>query len=708
MGLIPRLVSRQLASRPRRRPMARLKLQLLEDRAVPSFGFGSAFGFGGAGADYGIGIALDTSGNVYVSGMYQGTVDFDPNHTNPTSNHVLAASGDYANFAAKYLADGTFQWATDLGANANGAPYETVAVQGPNVFVGYSTGAPGDTLVARLDTATGTTAWTITVASGGAIAAGVAAGPAGGVYVTGANAAAQAFVSRLDASGATLWTRTSSGGSAYGSRPAVDGSGNVYVSGSYTGTTAFGSTTLTSWSGTQDAFVWKLDAGGSSVWAGSMGSNGTDYAKGIALDGSGNLLVTGGWGAGSSTASQNNNFNPNSGTTIKLTNHGGFDIYIAKLAPATNGGLALSWAKDIGSYGDDWGQGVAVDGAGNIYTTGLFTGTVNFNPNNGKSQYLSSGGGGGIFVSKLDASGKYVAAAGMSGAANSGGNGRAIALDASGNVFTTGVFSGTVNFNPNGTYNLTSNGSVDAFVSKLTQTSPQLAVSRGPNAGVVPLTQAQLDAAEAAAIRDWAAAGLPAADIARMKAVKADIVTLGGNHLGAAELNGTEVALDATADGWGWSVDVNAKPAAGRMDLLTVVLHELGHVVGLDSRFAGDPHDLMSAYLNPGERRLPGPADGVAALGALAQLRSPTPSAEDRIDWLATAATLKPKSTLLADWQLGHRDAAAKAYAETVAWAQANMPNDTSLRALRAEARDLLGIKGGNAAGPNEKVGPNP
>src|SRR5207253_1869806 len=107
----------------------------------------------------------------------------------------------------------------------------------------------------------------------------------------------------------------------------------------------------------------------------------------------------------------------------------------------------------------------------NVYSTGLFTGTVNFNPNNGKAQYLS---GGGVFVSKLSASGSYVDAAGLAASTTSN-NGRALALDGAGNVYLTGVFSGTADFDPTaGTYNLTSNGSVDAFVAKLTQsgTSP--------------------------------------------------------------------------------------------------------------------------------------------------------------------------------------------------------------------------------------------
>src|SRR5262249_48747056 len=78
----------------------------------------------------------------------------------------------------------------------------------------------------------------------------------------------------------------------------------------------------------------------------------------------------------------------------------------------------------------------------------------------------------------------------------------------------------------------------NTITTTVTETSPQLAVSRGPNVDVVPLTPAQLAAADVAAIGEWAATGLPAADLARMEAATADIVDLPGDHLGAAMLNG--------------------------------------------------------------------------------------------------------------------------------------------------------------------------
>src|SRR5438552_877594 len=98
MRLIPRLGSREPGTLTGRPTTTRLRLHALEDRSLPSFGFGSALAFGGTGSDFGIGVATDSSANVYVSGMYSGTVNFDPNNTNPTSNQTLTASGGYDNF----------------------------------------------------------------------------------------------------------------------------------------------------------------------------------------------------------------------------------------------------------------------------------------------------------------------------------------------------------------------------------------------------------------------------------------------------------------------------------------------------------------------------------------------------------------------------------------------------------------------------------
>ena len=193
---------------------------------------------------------------------------------------------------------------------------------------------------------------------------------------------------------------------------------------------------------------------------------------------------------------------------------GAANAFIVKLTPGTNGAMKLGWAKEIGGSGNDEGNGVAIDGAGNVYTTGWFTGTVNFNPNTGPAHNLS---GGGVFVSKLDNNGNFVAAASMAGTAdgNSSNLARGIALDGAGNVYTTGFFGGTADFDPTGgTYNLTSNGGNDIFVSVLTQpntpgvTMPAAPPANGTN--TVPLTSTGDSAATSAAV------GLSAVDLTKV------------------------------------------------------------------------------------------------------------------------------------------------------------------------------------------------
>src|SRR5215831_10778338 len=116
----------------------------------------------------------------------------------------------------------------------------------------------------------------------------------------------------------------------------------------------------------------------------------------------------------------------------------------------------FKWEKHMGGEaGNAAGSSIAVDAAGNVYTTGDFSGTVDFDPGPG-TYNLTSAGTYDMFISKLDSSGNFIWAKQMGG--NSDGNyasGVSITLDAAGNVYTTGVFSGTVDFDPGpGIFNL--------------------------------------------------------------------------------------------------------------------------------------------------------------------------------------------------------------------------------------------------------------
>jgi hypothetical protein len=152
-----------------------------------------------------------------------------------------------------------------------------------------------------------------------------------------------------------------------------------------------------------------------------------------------------------------------------------------------------------------------------------------------------------------------------------------------------------------------------------------------PTPGETNLTQAELDSVVAAAIADWAAAGASASQLAALHATTFSVANLGGNIL-SEETTPAHITVDASAAGHGWYIDptpsdnsefANAQnaagtdlltdpsnAAAGHMDLLTAVTHELGHVLGRpDSSAAADVNDLMYINLVDGERKLPGTVD---------------------------------------------------------------------------------------------------
>ncbi len=473
------------------RRLAWIACERLESRYALSGDFAFAGAFAGAGDDAGKAIATDSVGNVYSTGYFQGTMDFDPG----AGTFNLTSAGSYDVFVSKVDIAGNFVWAKSLGGtdvdvanaialDAFGNVYTTGHFRGtadfdPGAGTLNLTSAGGfDGFVSKLDSA-GNFVWA--KALGGTSddsASGIALDAFGNVYTTGnffgtadfnpgdgtfnlsSAGSRDGFVSRLDNAGNFVWAKALGGTSDdYASAIALDAFGNVYTTGYFIGTADFdpgaGTFNLTS-AGARDGFVSRLDSAGNFSWAKALGGTSDDVANAIALDAFGNVYTTGSF---SGTA----NFDPGVGT-FNLTSAGSIDVFVSRLDSAGN----FSWAKALGGTNDDRAIAIALDAFGNVYTTGYFYGTADFDPGAGRFNLTSSAGSDDVFVSKLDSVGNFVWAKALGGTNSDSAN--AIALDAFGNVYTTGYFWGTSDFDPGaGTFDLTSAGSGDVFVSKLTQ-----------------------------------------------------------------------------------------------------------------------------------------------------------------------------------------------------------------------------------------------
>ena len=392
-----------------------------------------ATSLGGNGNDQGHAIAVDASGNVYTTGFFKSTADFDPGPD--TASFTSAGNADI--YVCKMDPAGNLVWARAFG-EVNG-----------DIGYGIATGILGRVYVTgsfqgTVDFGPGFGVTTLTATGGGANDDDI-------------------FVLALTRSGNLAWVKGLGGIDHENAWDITsDASGNVYVTGQFGGTADFdpgpGTANLTS-AGNMDIFVCKLDSAGSFVWAKAMGGvQREEGGSGIAVDGSGNVYTTGSF---IGTA----DFDPGPGVA-NLTSAGGTgssarrEIYVSKLDAAGN----YVWAKAMGGTFSDEGASIAVDPSGNVYTTGYFDSAADFDP--GPNVTTLTGIRESIFVSKLDSAGNFVWAKAMDG--NSGSSGMDIAVDESGNVFTTGYFFATVDLDPGvGTAFHTSAGHRDIFVSKL-------------------------------------------------------------------------------------------------------------------------------------------------------------------------------------------------------------------------------------------------
>jgi hypothetical protein len=323
---------------------------------------------GGTSIDESHGISLDDSGNIYVAGYSEAT----------WGSPVNGFSGGWDAFVAKLDNNGILVWHTFLGGAFDDYAVKIALDDSGNIYVTGSSdstwGSPvngfsggWDAFVAKLDNDGNLVLHTFLGSTLTDHGGGINLDGSGHIFVTGNSIATwgspvrgfsgglDAFVAELDNDGNLVW-HTFLGGNTYdyGRGIATDDSGNIYVAG-YS-EISWG-TPVNAHSGIFDAFVAKLDSDGNLVWNTFHGGNASDYGRGIAIDDSKNIYVTG--DSGNTWGSPVNGFN------------GVYDVFVAKLDNDGN----LVWNTFLGGTQNDYGIGCALDDSGYVYLIGFSNAT---------------------------------------------------------------------------------------------------------------------------------------------------------------------------------------------------------------------------------------------------------------------------------------------------------------------------------------------
>jgi len=267
----------------------------------------------------GAGIAVDASGNCFLTGYFRNTATFKSN----PGGISLTSAGGLDMFLAKYNTSGTCKWAKKGGGTGLDRGYG-MALNGKNIVVtGYYEG-------------TGTFGTTQLTSAGGG----------------------DAFVVKYDTAGTFKWAKSYGGPNTdYGHAVALDSNGNCYVTGRFETQATFQSTPVTSY-GSYDIFLTKLNNNGSLLWVKNYGGLNLDYSRSIAINKDYNAVyITGAY----AISALFDTLNVTSATSSQ-------DVFVAKVDTS---GAAL-WALDGGGIYDDSGNGIALDTVGSIYVSGSF------------------------------------------------------------------------------------------------------------------------------------------------------------------------------------------------------------------------------------------------------------------------------------------------------------------------------------------------
>ncbi len=312
-------------------------------------GFLWARTWGGTGGDDGYSVAADASGSAYVTGNFEGAVDFDPGPglDSRTSNGYFDA------FLSKFDSSGNFLWAHTWGGSIEDSGHSVAADASGNVYVAGYAGSTVD-----FD-------------------------PGPGVDNHTSNGDHDASLSKFDSGGMFLWARTwGATGPDVGYSVTADASANVYVAGYFESTVDFdsgpGVDDHTS-NGFNDASLSEFDSDGDFIWARTWGGTNDDRGVSVIADASGNVCATGYF---QDTADLDPGLDVDNHTS-----NGDYDVFLSKFD--SDGGLI--WARTWGATGPDIGYSIAADAWANEYVSGYFENTVDFDPGSGVDDHTSNG-----------------------------------------------------------------------------------------------------------------------------------------------------------------------------------------------------------------------------------------------------------------------------------------------------------------------------
>ena len=381
-----------------------------------------AKGIGGSSFDYANDIKVDANGDLFITGVFKNTVDFDPG----SSTHNLTSNGQYDAFVLKMDNNGNHIWSVSYGGG------------------GYDYGN-------EIDVDSFGNIWVI-----GSFRNTVDFNPGSATSDKTSVGGEDIYVLKLNFLGNFLSVQTMGGTD--NDNPlslAIDAFGFLFVTGTFEGTADFNpgnTTTNLSSSGSTDIFLVKLNFSGGLLFAKSFGGTGDDGATDVKIDANGNLLMTGYF-------SETVDFDPSNNGTTNLSSLGFEDAFTLKL----NNLGDLVWAKSFGNNNFIRGNVVNYDSDGNIYTGGYFRGICDVDPGNNVIP-INSNGFMDIVLQKLDPFGNFLSVMTL----GASGDDQIIDMKIINNeFFLCGTFMDQVDFNPSILDNpLISNGDEDVFVLK--------------------------------------------------------------------------------------------------------------------------------------------------------------------------------------------------------------------------------------------------